>query len=65
MDALNKYINDLIPKLNESKELNYNYYDIEKDESSNEFKLVKTVVSTTFLENILDNKRPTINSFVL
>ena len=64
LDGLNKYINELIPKLSEFKKLKYDYYDVEKDEHTNEFKLVKTGVSTTFLENILDNKPPTINSFV-
>ncbi len=64
LDGLNKYINELIPKLSELKKLKYDYYDVEKDEHTNEFKLVKTGVSTTFLENILDNKPPTINSFV-
>lgn len=64
LDGLNKYINELIPKLSEFKKLKYDYYDVEKDENTNEFKLVTTGVSTTFLENILDNKPPTINSFV-
>tara|TARA_Y100000816_G_scaffold290919_1_gene280821 strand:+ start:411 stop:1262 length:852 start_codon:yes stop_codon:yes gene_type:complete len=64
LDALNKYINELIPKLSQLKELKYDYYNVEKDEYTNEHKLVTTRVSTTFLENILDNKEPTINSFV-
>ena len=64
VEVINKYTDDLIPNVEQLRDIKNDYYDIEKNEITGEYTLVKTEVSVSNIEIILDNEDPEIIYFV-
>tara|TARA_B100000508_G_scaffold112335_1_gene90706 strand:- start:99 stop:935 length:837 start_codon:yes stop_codon:yes gene_type:complete len=64
-DILAKHIDDLIPLLHELRKLKYDYYEIEKNEYTDEFNLVTFPCSINSMEMVSNENEPQIISNVI
>ena len=64
VEIINKYTDKLLPNIKELRAIEHDYYNIEKDELTGEFNLIKTKVSVSNFEIIMENDDPEIIYFV-